>query len=271
MRSPGPACSLALISSLLASGCCKGPCLNQSGSWFSPVPVVTGRNDNARTGANLRERVLTVPSVSSGEFQKIFSYPVVGQVYAQPLYVPNVKEANGTARNVLVVATMHNMLYLFDGDAPIKDPATNPATLGVIPLGTPVEFNYMPMAYTERMFHVGPVQAGWLTANVPATASSDPSFYNIYPEIGVTGTPVVDTTTMRLYVVAKVRTGSGPSAVAFQLWVIDLATRTVVAPSPVTIAGSVQGSGAGSSNGMVAFDPEFQHQRAGLLLSQGGV
>src|SRR4051794_8462034 len=189
MRRSPPLYLFALVSSLLSFGCCKTQCINPSGSWFSPAPVVTGRNDNARTGANLRERALTAPSVSSGEFQKIFTYPVTGQVYAQPLYVPNVKEPNGTTRNILVVATMHNMLYLLDGDAPIKDPTANPATLAVIPLGTPVEFNYMPMAYTERMFHVGPVQAGWLTANVPSTASSDPSFYNIYPEIGVTGTP----------------------------------------------------------------------------------
>src|SRR5579863_10268086 len=69
-----------------------------------PVSVLTQRYNNARTGANLSEHILDVASVSSGEFQKLYSYPVDGQVYAQPLFVPNVSFPDGT-KNILIVAT----------------------------------------------------------------------------------------------------------------------------------------------------------------------
>jgi len=198
----------------------------------------------------------------SGQFQKIFSFPVQGQVYAQPLYVPGVKEPGGLVRNLLVVATMHNIFYVFDADAPVKNPATTPAPLMAVSLGTPVPFNYMPMAVANFM-----IGSGVLT--VPNLIDPDHKHYNIYPEIGVTGTPVVDTMTMRVYVVAKVDAEGG--ALAFRLWCFDLRTRTAVPPSPVTITASAQGSGAGSVGGVVTFDPKFQHQRPGLLLSQGSI
>src|SRR5437660_184180 len=40
-----------------------------------------------------------------------------GDGYAQPLYVPNVAFTEGQ-RNVVYVATMHNVVYAFDADAP---------------------------------------------------------------------------------------------------------------------------------------------------------
>src|SRR5579863_1344700 len=54
-------------------------------------PVLTGENDNFRTGANLNEPVLGVPgNISVATFGKVGSLPVDGNVYAQPLYVPGV-------------------------------------------------------------------------------------------------------------------------------------------------------------------------------------
>jgi hypothetical protein len=64
--------------------------------------VVTQHNDNGRTGQNLLETTLTPANVSPTTFGKLFSYSVDGQIYAQPLYVPNVN-IDGTTHNVVYV------------------------------------------------------------------------------------------------------------------------------------------------------------------------
>jgi lysophospholipase L1-like esterase len=54
------------------------------------VTVLTQHNDNSRTGQNTTETILTPANVNSSQFGKLFAQPVDGQLYAQPLYVPNV-------------------------------------------------------------------------------------------------------------------------------------------------------------------------------------
>ena len=82
----------------------------------SAVNVWTYHNNNNRTGENPEETILTPANVNSRTFGKLFDQSVDGAVYAQPLYVSNLKVAGCGKRNVVFVATEHNSVYAFDAD-----------------------------------------------------------------------------------------------------------------------------------------------------------
>jgi hypothetical protein len=79
--------------------------------------VFTKHNGNGRTGQNLGETTLTPSNVNTSSFGKLFSVPVDGQIYAQPLYVPNVS-ITGATHNVVCVATEDedDSVYAFNAD-----------------------------------------------------------------------------------------------------------------------------------------------------------
>ena len=84
----------------------------------SPVNVLTANYDNERTNANLKETILNPSNVGQGTFGKIGSFPVDGQIYAQPLYATGNQIAGKGIRNVVFTATMHNSVYTIDADDP---------------------------------------------------------------------------------------------------------------------------------------------------------
>ena len=96
----------------------------------SPLPaqtpsVLTRQNDNQHTGQNLHETILTPTNVNSGSFGKVFSYPVDGQIWTQPLYVPNLNVGTKGNHNVIYVATENAKVYALDADSAKKNPESS--------------------------------------------------------------------------------------------------------------------------------------------------
>jgi hypothetical protein len=208
--------------------------------------VFTFHDDLARDGTNDREYALTASDVNSSDFGKLFSCTVDGAIYAQPLWVANLK-VNGSVRNVVLVATEHDSLYAFDADA-------NPCdTLWQVSLADSSHGG------TGGEVTVPSGTSGYLVGNGDG---------DITPEVGVTGTPVIDPTAGIVYVVSK--SMNGPGTRFYQrLHAIDITTGTEKPGSPVTITASFPGTGDGGST--VAFDPRMENQRAGLALVGGVV
>lgn len=197
------------------------------------VNVLTANYGNDRTNANVQEKILTTANVAPASFGKVGSFPVDGQVYAQPLYVSGVSIPNKGVHNVLYVATQHNSVFAYDADS----------------VSTP-----------NLLWHVN------LGPSVPNTLFED--FYDIDPEIGLLSTGVIDPLAGVLYVVAETLQGSKPQ---FQLHALGLSNGQEMLNGPVTVTGQAVGTGAGASGGVIAFDPMWQIQRPGLLLANGGV
>jgi hypothetical protein len=197
------------------------------------VNVTTYHNDNARTAQNTQETILTPANVNSGQFGKLFSVAVDGWVYAQPLYLSNVNIAGGT-HNVLYVATEHDSLYAID------------ANNGTI------------------YWQISLIPSGGSTVN----SSTDLGCGDLVPEVGITGTPVIDTTTGTLYVVAKSKVSG--SLVQY-LHAIDVATSAEKFGGPVSIQATVPGTASDGNGSTVSFSPHLENQRAALLLENGHV
>ncbi len=91
--------------------------------WADIPAVPTQHNDNARTGANLQETILTPANVKSATFGKLFVRALDANVNGQVLYVPQLR-INGAIHNVIFAYTSNNAnnspcsLYAFDADDP---------------------------------------------------------------------------------------------------------------------------------------------------------
>ncbi|MGB7845950.1 MAG: hypothetical protein WBL63_10070 [Candidatus Acidiferrum sp.] len=210
--------------------------------------VFTYHNNISRDGTNTHEFALIPALVSTTTFGKLFSCPADGAIYTQPLWLPNLTVA-GSSHNVIIVATQHESLYAFDADASPCTILWHANLIDTAHGGTSGETS-VPSSGTGALVGSG--------------------FGDISPEVGVTGTPVIDPATNTLYVVGK---SVNASTQFFQrLHAIDLTTGNErVTPRSIDSSISVPGTGAGSVSGQVAFDPREENQRPGLALSNGVV
>ncbi len=79
--------------------------------------VVTYHYDNARTGQNVNETLLSPANVNKGSFGFRFSQPVDGYIVGEPLYLSNVTIPGAGTHNVAYVATLNDSVYAFDADS----------------------------------------------------------------------------------------------------------------------------------------------------------
>ena len=79
--------------------------------------VLTANYGNDRSNGNLQETTLTTSNVAPGTFAKLGSFPVDGQIYAQPLYVNKLYISALGPRNIVYTVTQHNSVYAFDADS----------------------------------------------------------------------------------------------------------------------------------------------------------
>lgn len=196
------------------------------------VQVLTYHNDVARTGLNLSETTLTPSNVNSTMFGKVGFLSVDGVVDAEPLYVPAVS-LGGAAHNVVLVETEQDSAYAFDADS------------------------------LAQLWHVSALASGEMPSDSRGCSQ-------ITPNIGITGTPVVDPsagTHGTIFFVAMSIDSNG--AYHQRLHALDLSAGAEQSGSPVTIAATYPGSGAGSSGGQLTFDPKQYAERSALLLLNG--
>jgi len=190
--------------------------------------VTTYHNDNYRTGWNNTETILTPSNVNASQFGLLATVPVDDQVDAQPLLVPNVTITAGNYQG------LHNVVYVVTGNDTVYAIDANAGTILLSNhLGTPVTWP--------------------LGCN------------NNGPHVGITSTPVIDTSKNNLYLIAytKGSNGSGPS---YTLHALDLGSLTdKVTPEVVSASHTLTN---GSS---FVFNATYQRQRPSLLEANGNI
>lgn len=190
------------------------------------IAVTTYHSDNFRSGWNAQETSLVPTSVSSAQFKLIAAATLDEQVDAQPLLVPDQPIGGHGTHDTVYVATENNTVYAID--------AASGAILLQKNLGPPVP-----------------------QAALPGQCD------NNSPNIGITGTPVIDPTSGTLYVIAYTYRQQKQ---VYHLHALDLSTLAdKISPVVVTATGTL------SDGSLYKFNAAVSRQRAALLLANGNV
>jgi hypothetical protein len=199
-----------------------------TGSLPAPQAVTTWGYGNQRNNVNTAEYILTPTNVTTAKFKKLFSYPVDGYIYGQPLFVPKLT-INGVTHNVVYVATENNSVYAFDANGGGKL---------------------------------------WQTSFGAAIPCGNIHGCGVAPNVGITATPVIDTTLGNIYVANR---QFNPNTGVYSNWLhsLNLLTGTENPGSPVSITGSVPGTGSDAVNGTVTFNHQTASDRSALLELNG--
>src|ERR1700731_2903520 len=141
--------------------------------------MLTYHNNLSRDGVNKQEYALPSANVATATFGKLFACTIDAPAYAQPLWVANLNISGGK-HNVVFVATSHDTVTAFDADA-----------------------NSCLTFWSVSLLNTGETYLNY----------GDVSTTDIYPDIGIVGTPVIDLASQTLYVVSKSKdtgTACGP-------------------------------------------------------------
>src|SRR5437588_3811318 len=197
--------------------------------------VLTYHYDNARTGSNTQEQLLTPANVNKNLFGSLFSQNVDGAIVGQPLYLANQTIPGKGRHNVIYVATMHDSVYAFDAD---NNTGSN---------STP-------------LWHTSFLSAEVTTVPISVQGCGGTTAWT---EVGVVSTPVIDPATGTIYVVAKTVEGDN---FVHRLHALDVTTGLEKFGGPVKIAASFTSAGKTYN-----FADKQQVNRPGLLLASGNV
>jgi hypothetical protein len=215
--------------------------------------VFTHHNDAARDGVNAQEYALNPANINTNSFGKLFSCATAtsseaqalqGAVFAQTLWVPSLTISGGV-HNVIFVATQHDTVFAFDADA-------NPCV-------TYWQINLVDSAHGGTS---GETPVYWNNVGCQCGVG------DIYPEVGVTGTPVIDPATNTMYLVSTSQNQTSGNFYQ-RLHALDLITGNEQPNAPVNIAASVPGVGDGGAT--VSFNAQMENQRLALTLAGGTV
>jgi hypothetical protein len=202
--------------------------------WAWAQNVLTYHNDNARTGGNLNETILTTSNVNVTTFGKLFVMPADGKVDAEPLYLGHVTIGSAT-HNVVFVATENDTVYARDADT------------GAL------------------LWSASALAPG-------ETPSDDRGCSQVTPQIGITATPVISAVQGphgTIYLVAMSKDSSG--GYHQRLHALDVTTGAEEFGGPVDIKATWPGTGAEGNGTTLTFNPAQHVERAGLLLLNGVV
>ena len=164
------------------------------------VPVFTFKYNNQHTGANINEIALNTHNVNGNRFGRLMSYPVDGQIYAQPLYAPGVN-VGGKGVNMVIAATESNSIYAFDADE--------------------VNGNTAPIW-----------QDNFENNNARTVTANDVNCPDMMPNIGITSTPVIDPATNTLFLTSYLISNGN---FTYFIHALDLSTGRDKAGSPAEV------------------------------------
>jgi hypothetical protein len=190
--------------------------------------VTTYHNDNYRTGWNNTETTLTPSNVNPSQFGLLATVMVDDQVDAQPLLVPNVNITAGSHQG------LHTVVYVVTGN--------------------------------DTVYAIDAIAGTILLSNHLGTPVTNPlGCNNNGPHVGITSTPVIDTGSSTLYLIAytKGSKGSGPS---YTLHGLDLGSLTdKITPAVVSASHTL------SDGSSFVFNATYQRQRPALLEANGNI
>jgi hypothetical protein len=193
-----------------------------------PTDVLTYHYNTFRQGYTQQETTLTTSNVNVNTFGKINFFTVDGKVDAQPLFV-NKQSINGSLNDTVYVVTENDSVYAFSANS------------------------------GRQFWQVSVLRSG-------ESPSDDHGCGQISPTIGITDTPVIDKgngPNGAIYFVAMTKDSSGNYHQ--RLHALDLATGAELFGGPTEISARYPGTGDGSQDGFVIFNPAQYAERAAIL------